>query len=45
MAMGFQENCSLCNNSLCWADERFELYEYYTEVGMSIILATTLGQE
>ena len=26
------ENCSACNNSLCWSDEDFQQYLYYTQV-------------
>ena len=26
------DNCSQCNNSLCWPDENYEDYLYYTQV-------------
>jgi len=30
--ISLEENCSLCNNSLCWSEEQYQEYLYYTQV-------------
>ena len=31
-----QDNCTQCNNSLCWSDDSYQEYLYYTQVQCAV---------
>ena len=36
-------DCSVCNNSLCWSDQQYIQYQYYTQVGILTAVFVTIA--
>ena len=36
-------DCSVCNNSLCWSDDQYKQYKYYTQVGILTAVFVTIA--